>query len=128
LKGEKIVLKEFLPEEDKNIAFDYIILQLLASALTIDIRSIKNSKLKLKKYTCNFYGNHFRLGNKVLSKIKKVIHKKGIKVFDPTIINEDFWSYKYVVRGYGAEFRYFKSALKMNTEKKFIKVLFPCIK
>lgn len=44
--------------------------------------------------------------------------KRGIKVFDMTTINEDFVSYKYLVRGYQSEFRFFKSALKRHTDKK----------
>lgn len=111
-------MKEFLPEEDKDVAFDYIILQLLVSALTKDINAIKTSKLKLKDTHVTFMESILDLVIKDLSKIKKVMYKKGIKVFDPVSINEDFWSYKYVIRGYECEFRCFKSGLKMSTEKK----------
>lgn len=111
-------MREFLSEEDKNTAFSFIILNLLVSVLEKDIAAIKNSKLKLKE-------QHAVLMERTLDRvvvdtaeIKRIMHKRGIKVFDMQNVNADFVSYKYVVRGYEAEFRCFKAALKIHTEKK----------
>lgn len=72
-------MKVFLPEEDKDIAFDYIVLQLLVSALTIDIESIKNLKLKLKNTHVTFMETILDMAIKDLSKIKKIMYKKELR-------------------------------------------------
>lgn len=110
-------MKEFITEEDKDIAMDYIIYQLLISALDRDIQAIKNSTLKLKNTHVLFMENIRDKVVKDLAKLKKMMFHKGIKVLEPKRINEDFWSYKYMVRGYESEFRCFVAALKMKTEK-----------
>lgn len=111
-------MKELLPEADKNIAFDYIIMTLLITALDRDIAFISKSPLKLK-------AQHVLLMEKVrnrvmddMANLKTEMRKRGIKVFEMISVNEDFVLYKYIVRGYESEFRCFKAALKIHVEKK----------
>lgn len=112
-------MKEVLPLEDKELAFSYIIMNLLVASLDRDIEAIRNSTLKLKNQHVFFLEE---LRNQVIrdhAALKKELFRKGIKVFDMTPVNEDFVSYKYVIRGYESEFRCFKAALKNQTGKKF---------
>lgn len=112
-------MKEVLPLEDKELAFSYIIMNLLVASLDRDIEAIKSSKLKLKNQHVLFLEN---VRNQVVKdhvNLKKDLFRKGIKVFDMILVNEDFVSYKYIIRGYESEFRCFKAALKIQTEKKF---------
>lgn len=98
-------MKELLTEEDKEIAFNSIIMNLLVIALDKDIEAIRNSKLKLK-------GQHVLLMEKVrdmairdTALIKKEMFRKGIKVFEQEFVNEDFVKFQYIVRGFESEFR-----------------------
>lgn len=118
-------MKELLPEEDKNLAYESIILKLLITSLDYDIEAIKNSKLKLKKPHVDFLESIRNHIIKDLSAVKKTMYKRGIKVFDHEVVNDDFWSYKYIVRGYESEFRCFTHGLKMSTEKALAKYYLP---
>jgi len=112
-------MKEVLPLEDKELAFNFIIMNLLVASLDRDIEAIKNSKLKLKTQHVLFLEI---IRNQVIkdhANLKKDLFRKGIKVFDMVPVNEDFVSYPYTIRGYESEFRCFKAALKIQTEKKF---------
>lgn len=109
--------KEMLPEEDKELAFQSIILNLLITALDRDIESINNSKLKLKKQHVLFMEKIRQRIQKDLSKVRKEMGQKGIKVFSMENQNEDIVSYRYLIRGYESRFNCFKPALKMHTEK-----------
>ena len=111
-------MSDFLPDEDKDIALDYIILNLLHKALDKDIDAIKKSKLKLKEQHSLMMESVQRLVEKDAKEVKRQMSKKGIKVFDMTPINEDFVRYEYIIRGYQSEFRFLKVALKMHTDKK----------
>ncbi|MFC0476810.1 hypothetical protein ACFFHF_16530 [Robertmurraya beringensis] len=109
--------KEMLPEEDKELAFQSIILNLLITALDRDIESINNSKLKLKKQHVHFMEKIRQRIQKDLTQVRKDMGRKGIKVFAMENQNEDFVSYRYLIRGYESRFNCFKPALKMHTEK-----------
>jgi hypothetical protein len=116
-------LSNLLTEEDKEIAFEYIILNLIVQALERDLSAIENSKLKLKKF-------HEQFLNHVLNDIrnnfiehKKLMRNKGVKVLEKQIISEEFWSYKYLVRGFNSEFRCLTYALKMHVEKRLEKYI-----
>ncbi|QCJ45507.1 hypothetical protein FAY30_26580 (plasmid) [Bacillus sp. S3] len=111
-------MKELLPEEAKDIALNYIVLNLLVIAMNKDIEAIRNSSLKLKEHHALFMEKVRDMAIKDTSKTKKEMARKGIKVFDREHINEDFVRYKYVVRGYESEFRFFIHGLKMQTGKK----------
>lgn len=111
-------MSELLPEEDKELALNYIIMNLLVIALDKDIEAIRNSKLKLKDQHVILMEKVRNIAIKDTTKIKKEMFKRGIKVFDREPVNEDFVKYQYIVRGYEAEFRCFKHALKMHTGKK----------
>lgn len=113
------MLSEILPTEDKDLAFSYIIMKLLVAALDKDISSIKNSKLKLKNQHVQLLDKVRNMVLKDIANVRREMSEKGVKVFDKMIpVNEDFVAWKYVIRGYDSEFRCFKSALKMHTEKK----------
>ncbi|RHW35999.1 hypothetical protein D1B31_18090 [Neobacillus notoginsengisoli] len=109
---------DLLPEEDKDIAFNYIIMNLLILALDRDIEAIRNSKLKLKEQHVLLMERVRDLAIKDSSKIKKETFRRGIKVFDKEIVNEDFVRYPYTIRGYESEFRCLVYALKTHTLKK----------
>lgn len=113
-------MNEILTEEDKNIAFSFIILNLLVSALDRDIIAIKNSKLKLKSQHVFMLESVRDKVIKDAANLKKEMYRKQIKVLNlsPVNVNEDFVSYDYSIRGYTSQFRCFKAALKMHTEKK----------
>lgn len=106
-----------LPEQDKELAFQSIILNLLITALDRDIESINNYKLKLKKQHVLFMEKIRQRIQKDLTQVRKDMGRKGIKVFAMENTNEDFCSYRYLVRGYESRFNCFRPALKMHTEK-----------
>lgn len=111
-------MKEVLPIEDKDKAFEYIIMELLISSLDRDIEAVRSSKLKLKGSHVQFMENARDRAVKDTADLKKELFKKGIKVLEMTPVNEDFVSYRYIIRGYESEFRCFRPALKVQTEKK----------
>jgi hypothetical protein len=110
-------MKEFLSEEDKNTAFSFIIHNLLITALDRDIYHIEKSQLKMKSQHVLMISSVRDRIIKDTANLKKEMYRNKIKVFDMVNVNEDFISYKYTVRGYESEFRFFKAALKVHTEK-----------
>jgi ribonuclease BN (tRNA processing enzyme) len=111
-------MKPLLTEEDKEIAFEFIILNLLLQALERDIAAIESSKLKLRKiHTLHLNKVHKDFSN-ILIEHKKTMRKLGIKVMERVILSEEFWGYQYFVRGYQAEYRVFTYALKIHVEKR----------
>lgn len=119
MKGQKN-MNEILSEEEKNLAFGFIIINLLVSALNQDISAINNSKLKLKSQHVLMLESVRDTVLKDAANLKKEMNRKKIKVLNltPENVNEDFVSYDYSVRGYTSQFRCFRSALKVHTEKK----------
>lgn len=111
-------MKELLPIEDKDKAFEYIIMGLLISSLDRDIEAVRNSNLKLKGSHIQIMENARNRAIKDAADLKKELFKKGIKVLEMIPVNEDFVSYRYMIRGYESEFRCFRAALKVQTEKK----------
>lgn len=108
-----------ITEEEKDIAFDFIILNLLLAAIEVDIKIMVHTKLKLKNIHLSHLDRIHHKASQDLATLKRVMNKKGIKVLNKEVANQDFWRYQYLVRGYESEFRCFRSALKMHTEKKF---------
>lgn len=107
-----------ITEEDKDIAFDSIVLNILIIALEKDIASIEHSKLKLKTVHLTFLKKVHEQVSKDIIQNNRTMRQKGIKVFDKKVINEDFWQYPLLVRGYTSEFRCFTYGLKMQVERK----------
>ncbi|MCM3619693.1 hypothetical protein M3936_19160 [Sutcliffiella horikoshii] len=113
-------MSNILPTEDINIADQYIILNLLIDTLERELKSIEASTIRLQKPYLELTENILRQGRKELIATKQLMRKKGIRVFDKTIRNEDFWDYKYLIRGYEGNFNYLKYALKMKMEKRLM--------
>lgn len=112
-----------ITEEDKDIAFESIILDILITALEKDITAIEKSNLKLKNGHLSILKKVHKLVSDDLIQIKKTLRQKGIKLLDKRKVNADFWQYPYLVRGYEGEFRFFSYALRNYTEKKLISYL-----
>ncbi|PLR70593.1 hypothetical protein [Bacillus sp. UMB0728] len=111
-------MAEILPSEDKDLALESIVNDLLIRSLDKDIGSIKQSKLKLKGSYIKLLEDLHDIAIKEASQIKKMMMKKGIKILSQTVINSDFVSYQYIVRGYTSEFRFLKPALKKHVENR----------
>jgi SRSO17 transposase len=120
---EMKTLTNLLTEEDKEIAFEYIILSLVVQALERDLSAIEKSKLKLKTFHEQFLNHVINDIRNNLIEHKKLMRNKGIKVLEKQIISEEFWSYKYLVRGFNSEFRCLTYALKMHVEKRLEKYI-----
>jgi hypothetical protein len=110
--------KEILPAEDKDIAVEFIILELLIKSLEFDIKVMKQSKMKLKDQHVHFLEYVLSQALKDAAANKKLMTKKGIRVFSREPINEDFVRYPFIIRGYESDFRFFISALKVHTANK----------
>jgi hypothetical protein len=107
-----------ITDEDKEIAFESIILNILITALEKDIAAIEHSKLKMKDVHVAVLKKVHEQVSKDIIQNKQTMRQKGIKVLDKKVINEDFWQYPYLVRGFENEFRCFTHALKMHTSKR----------
>ncbi|WP_243292127.1 hypothetical protein [Bacillus sp. FJAT-47783] len=110
-------MKPPLTTEDKDTAADYIILKLLKTTLEKDIDSVKQSSIRLQKPLIEQYERIINQINQDIRTTRKSMQKSGIKVYDREIINEDIWRYKFVVRGYQDEFRFWK-ALRLHMQKR----------
>ncbi|UAL49783.1 hypothetical protein K7887_22720 (plasmid) [Sutcliffiella horikoshii] len=120
-------MSNILPSEDINIADQYIILNLLIDTLERELKSIEASTIRLQKPYLELTENILSQGRKELIATKQLMRKKGIRVFDKTIRNEDFWDYKYLIRGYEGNFNYLKYALKMKMEKRLLEYFYPAM-
>lgn len=105
------------------MATDYIILHLLKKTLEKDIESIRASTIRLQKPFIELYERIIVKVNQELKETRQLMLKKGIKVYEREVINEDIWKYLYVVRGYQGEFRFWTAALRLHMQKRLMNYL-----
>lgn len=112
-----------IQEEDKNLVYDIIYCDLLIEVLERDLLAIDSSKLKFKTP----YKNKIeRILKRVLDdrKTKKAsARKKGIKIFEMKVIDEEFLEWPYVVRGYEAVQRIWTAAIRKRLNEMLCELL-----
>ncbi|MFE7064233.1 hypothetical protein ACFVAD_19060 [Sutcliffiella sp. NPDC057660] len=111
-------MSHILTEEDKDISAKFIVLGLLVDTLEREKQSIAASTIRMQNPFLELVEVILKKVRMELIETKRIMGKKGIKVFNREVVNEDFWVYKYLVRGYNSEFRFLKYALKMMMENK----------
>lgn len=83
-------------------------------ALTKDLEVINKSQIRLQKPLIDLYEKVLSEVGQDIQNTRNTMFKKVIKVYKREIINEDIWRYKYKIRSYEGEFRFWTAALKLH--------------
>lgn len=104
--------------EESRLVYDYIYNLLVEEVLIRDQAAIKASTIKFKepylRKNEEYLTTLFNERKRMLILMKKL----GIKVFDREIIDEEFFQYKYMVRGYECVQKIWSAAARKVTLEK----------
>jgi hypothetical protein len=104
--------RQMIEEEDKDLVYNIIYCDLLIEVLERDLLAIDSSKLKFKEpYKKKIEDVLKNVLNDRKTK-KALARKKGIKIFEMNVIDEDFLEWPYLVRGYEAIQRIWTAAIR----------------
>jgi hypothetical protein len=113
------VRREFMIDDfDKDIAYEFIFVNLLIEVLERDSLVIEDSKLKFKEPYLNKINKLILNQFNLKKKLRTLMNKKGIRVQERTVIDKEFIEYPFIVRGYDDVQRLWTAAIrKILTER-----------
>jgi hypothetical protein len=97
---------------DKDIAYEFIFVNLLIEVLERDSLVIEGSKLKFKEPYLNKILTFIQSQFEIRKMLRKLMNKKGIRVQERVVLDKEFIEYPFVVRGYDDVQRLWTAAIR----------------
>jgi len=116
-------MMNMIPSEDKNLAWNCIITQYVVKTLEHDLKAIQNSQIRIKEPYIDKIESILKQINQELSMIRKEMRKRGVKILKEEKIDDMFWQFTYLVRGYEGVFRPWTAAIRFQIKQKLMNLL-----